>query len=246
METARQVRARARAQLVDLIKDTARRHLAEAGPGGLSLRAVARDLDMASSALYRYFANRDDLLTALIVDAYDAVGEAAEAADADAEAAGEPAAARWLAVCRAVRGWACAHPQEFALVYGSPVPGYRAPQATVGPASRIPLVLVRVVRAALEAGQLHPPGPPVTDGALVDPGLPGALSLPADAPPDLLERGITVWVALVGTITFELFGHFENVVADRDGFFEAAMALAAAQLGLDRPGSSAGRPDAAG
>lgn len=232
MDTARTVRARARAQLVELIKDTARRHLAESGATGLSLRAVARDLDMASSALYRYFANRDDLLTALIVDAYDAVGRTAEEAAAAAAAAGRGPGGRWLAACRAVRRWALDHPQEFALVYGSPVPGYRAPQTTVGPAARIPLLLVEAVRDAAAAGELAEPAGRLPGAPLVEPGLPGALALSADAPPDLIERGITVWVALIGTITFELFGHFENVVADRDGFFDAAMALAAAGAGL--------------
>ena len=73
-------RARARAELTNEIKATARRHLAEVGAPALSLRAVARELGMASSAVYRYFASRDELLTALIVDAFDAVGAAAEEA----------------------------------------------------------------------------------------------------------------------------------------------------------------------
>ena len=82
---------------------------------------------MVSSALYRYFPSRDDLLTALIIDAYDALGAAAE--DADRRPAARPRAAGWLAAaCHAVRDWALAHPHEYALIYGSPVPGYRAPR----------------------------------------------------------------------------------------------------------------------
>jgi len=75
------VRARVRAELTREIAEVARQHLASDGAAGLSLRAVARELGMASSAVYRYFPSRDDLLTALIVDAYDALGEAAETAD---------------------------------------------------------------------------------------------------------------------------------------------------------------------
>src|SRR5499427_10457373 len=90
-------RARARAELTREIKEEARRQLAEVGGNGLSLRAVARELGMVSSALYRYFPSRDDLLTALIVDAYDALGEAAEAASA--RSAGAAPARRWVAVC---------------------------------------------------------------------------------------------------------------------------------------------------
>ena len=68
------IRARVRAEMIDEIKTVARRHLATDG-ANLSLRAVARDMGMVSSALYRYFASRDDLLTALIIDAYDKVAE---------------------------------------------------------------------------------------------------------------------------------------------------------------------------
>src|SRR5204863_7108285 len=116
-------RERIRAELTAEIANAARRQLAEVGAAALSLRAVARELGMASSALYRYFPSRDDLLTRLIIDGYDDLGAAAEPADDPTAPPGE----RWRAVCRAVRTWALAHPHEYALLYGSPVPGYRAP-----------------------------------------------------------------------------------------------------------------------
>src|SRR5215469_7189005 len=145
-------RERARAELTREIKEEASRQLAEVGADGLSLRAVARSLGMVSSALYRYFKSRDDLLTALIIDAYDAVGEAAEAAVASHTA--RHAAARWAAACRAVRAWALANPHEYALIYGSPVPGYRAPEATIGPAARVPLAFVGLLGDALAHGEI--------------------------------------------------------------------------------------------
>src|SRR5436305_8683707 len=117
--TAAGTRARVRAELTREIAEVARRHLASAGAAALSLRAVAREMGMASSAVYRYFPSRDDLLTTLIVEAYDAIGEAAEAADAAAPAA--DLRGRLRAVFRATREWALAHPHEYALVYGSPV-----------------------------------------------------------------------------------------------------------------------------
>src|SRR3954471_6047773 len=89
-------RERARAELTAEITDLARGQLATVGAAGLSLRAVARELGMASSAMYRYFPSRDDLLTRLIIDGYDALGAAAEEADSP----GLPID-RWLAVCRA-------------------------------------------------------------------------------------------------------------------------------------------------
>src|SRR5215469_13797377 len=109
-------RERARAQLTREIKEEARRQLAQVGADALSLRAVARELGLVSSALYRYFPSKDDLLTALIIDAYDTVGEVAETA---MRAAGpQPSRARWLAACHAIRAWALAHPHEYALIYG--------------------------------------------------------------------------------------------------------------------------------
>src|SRR4051812_20980512 len=104
-------RERVRAELTGEITAAARRQLATTGAAGLSLRAVARELGMVSSAVYRYFPSRDDLLSRLIVEAYDALGAAAEDAD-------DPATApldRWVGICRAVRAWALARPHEYAL-----------------------------------------------------------------------------------------------------------------------------------
>src|ERR1700754_3122663 len=120
------VRARVRAEMTEEIKLVPRRPLATDG-ANLSLRAVARDLGMASSAVYRYFASRDELLTAPIIDAYDAVGAAAE--QAGLGLSGPPE--KLVAVGRAVREWATAEPHQWALIYGSPVPGYQAPQDTI-------------------------------------------------------------------------------------------------------------------
>src|SRR5580658_1309421 len=118
------IRARVRAEMIAEIKAVARRHLQTDG-ANLSLRAVARDMGMVSSALYRYFASRDDLLTALIIDAYNALGDAVEKADAQVTDRAE-LRARWLAVAGAVRHWALSNQAEYALLFGSPVPGYAA------------------------------------------------------------------------------------------------------------------------
>jgi AcrR family transcriptional regulator len=139
MNASLTARARARAELTREIKEEARRQVAAEGAQRLSLRAVARELGMVSSAVYRYFPSRDSLLTALIIDAYDALGAAVESADS-----GQPRSdlrGRWRAICHSVRDWAVARPHEYALIYGSPVPGYRAPQDTIAPASRAGLML---------------------------------------------------------------------------------------------------------
>lgn len=225
--TAAGTRARVRAELTREITDVARRHLAANGASGLSLRAVARELGMASSAVYRYFPSRDDLLTALIVDAYDALGAAAEEADA----ATPPAdlRARWLAVCRAARAWANAHPHEYALVYGSPVPGYAAPETTIGPASRVGEVLCRLVAE----GVVDPTADATGADATLAPGIAERMGLEACGPDSsLAARAIFAWTALFGMISFELFGHTHNVVQAHEQFFDDAATRLADLLGL--------------
>ena len=150
MNVGRTVRERARAELTREIKEEARRQLAAGGAQRLSLRAVARQLGMASSALYRYFPSRDDLLTALIIDAYDRSGPAPRPPPAAARPA-MSAAAGGRPVTRYEPG-RLAHPHEYALIYGSPVPGYRAPQETVGPAGRVAVVIGQLLRDAWAGG----------------------------------------------------------------------------------------------
>ncbi|WP_457034066.1 TetR/AcrR family transcriptional regulator [Kitasatospora sp. P5_F3] len=223
-QTARQL---ARAELTRAIKESATRQLSETGAAGLSLRAVARDLGLASSALYRYFPSRDALLTALIIDAFNAIGAAAETA---AAVTGDPGT-RWLAACRAVRRWALAHPHEFALVYGSPVPGYRAPDDTIDPATRITRLLAALVLEAHDQGLLRPPAQPLP--RLVSQGvLDGIGGAPAEPYADLVERSLTLWVSLVGTVSFELFGHLHAVITDFDAYFDAAVQVAGEAVGL--------------
>ncbi len=206
----RTARERARAEITREILEAGRRHLATDGAAALSLRAIARDLGMVSSAVYRYVANRDDLLTRLIIDAYDALGAAAESRE-EAVDRGD-LAGRWSAVCLAVRDWALANPNEWALIYGSPVPGYVAPADTIGPASRGSNLAARAALAPVIAAL----PPAVTDVAI--------------------QAGLMAWAGLLGTVSLELFGQFQNVIGenpgDRDAFFAECIARWAAEIGL--------------
>jgi len=235
MTAIRTARDRARAELTREIKDEARRQLAIDGPHRLSLRSVARELGMVSSALYRYFPSRDELLTALIIDAYDAVGAAAEKALARAESEADSHLARWQAVCHAVRGWALKHPHEYALIYGSPVPGYSAPQSTTGPAARVGLALFAVARDAHAAGALRPPGDgahaPAPESVLAD-ARRLLDRLDVDLPEPAAAELIAAWAQLFGLVSFELFGQFANVTEARDAFFEHAVTRLADGVGL--------------
>ncbi|MCX3062220.1 TetR/AcrR family transcriptional regulator [Streptomyces beihaiensis] len=222
------VRARARQEITVAIKDEARRQLAVDGAAKLSLRAVARELGMVSSALYRYFPSRDELLTALIVDAYDSMGEAAERADADLPNGASPVT-RWVAVCCAVRQWGLTHPHEYALIYGSPVPGYTAPTTTIRSAARVGLLLIAIVREACESGR-------VTLPPLADEARPEAERIAADLapelPPEVAAALVAAWAQLYGLLGFELFGQFNRVVEERAVFFEQAVTRLAQGVGL--------------
>jgi AcrR family transcriptional regulator len=221
-------RERVRAELTAEITEAARRQLAEVGAAALSLRAVARELSMASSALYRYFPSRDDLLTRLIIDGYDALGEAAEKAD-DPTA---PSEQRWLAICRAVRRWAREHPHEYALLFGSPVPGYQAPRDTVPAATRVGVLLGRVIGDAARAGHLPPAGGERDSGLVSDDAV-AVLGGEHPALDDAVRvRALLAWSAVYGTISFELFGHFVGSVTDTDAFFDDAMRDLAGLVGL--------------
>lgn len=231
MTSVQGARARARIEITAAIKDEARAQLAAEGAAKLSLRAVAREVGMVSSALYRYFPSRDDLLTALIVDAYDAVGAAAEQALAESRpaTAANDHLARWTAVCRAVRAWAVAHPHEYALIYGSPVPGYSAPQDTVGPASRVALVLIGIARDAFTTDGIAPPPVPV---AMRPEAERMAADFAPDLPPALAVAMVAAWSQLFGLVSFEVFGQFNRVVEDRETFFTTAAGRLGRDIGL--------------
>ncbi len=223
----RTARERARAELTAEIVESARQHLAVEGAAGLSLRAVARDLGMVSSAIYRYFPSRDDLLTRLIIDAYNALGDATEAAEAEVKRS--DLRGRWLAIVHGARDWALAHPQEWSLIYGSPVPGYVAPQDTIGPASRTTGLLTGILADLYVRGDLTPH----KVGRSVHAALaPMRSAMPPDVPDDLIVRGLMAWTAMVGTISLEINGQFHNVIADVDEYYDHVMSRTADVLEL--------------
>lgn len=235
MATARE---RARAEFTADLLTAARARLAAEGWAGLSLRAVARDLGVASSAVYRYVDSRDALLTLLVIEAYDAVGQVAEDAAAATRADGADAGATWLAVARAVRAWALANRSSYELVYGTPVPGYRAPQDTVPAALRIWGVIVSILASARTSGELRPTGPDFdpagrfTDEAYAVAALP---QVDDGIPPDVARaavRSVTLFASLLGAVSAELFGHLHRVSDDFGALFDVTIATAAAGVGI--------------
>jgi AcrR family transcriptional regulator len=219
-------RAATRAANRSRVTAVARELLARDGAAGLSLREVAREMGQTSSALYRYFANRDELLTALILDAYNDLGAAVERAEGKVDRGDRRE--RWRASCRAARRWARAHPHEYALIFGSPVPGYEAPVATVAAASRVTLVLASIV-ADEYVGRRSVAPPSALARALewdaVRVAMPGV-------PPAIAVRAIMAWTQLFGALTFELFGHYVGTVRDASRMFELTVDEMADLVGL--------------
>jgi AcrR family transcriptional regulator len=215
-------RERRRAETTDAIMTSARRHLAEQGAADLSLRAVARDVGLVSSAVYRYVASRDELLTALIIEAYEDLGAAGKRAEAQVRADGGSPRERCRAIWRGAREWALEHPSQWTLIYGSPVPGYAAPQATIAAAGRLTEALIELV-VETAARPPDPPGDAVIQALTGDiPGLPRE-SVPA---------AVTAWTVLIGAISFEVFGHYHNVVLDPAIYLDHLADSSATALGL--------------
>jgi AcrR family transcriptional regulator len=235
----RTARERVREEMTAEILAVATTHVAREGAAALSLRSIARDLGMAPSALYRYFDGRDALLSALILDAYEALAvEAERAADEAGSGAGAPGgkagdAGRWLSVPRALRRWALEHPHQWGLIFGTPVPGYEAPEATVEPYSRMAVALVRPLMTAHEAGRLRVEGQtrPVSDElrAAVAPVSEGLLP---GLPVEKVVLALEAWTTIVGAISLEVFGHWRNTVLEPELLFEAAVVEAAVAVGL--------------
>lgn len=231
--TPRTPRERARAQTVADIVRLGRNHLATHGAAALSLRAVARDLGVVSSAVYRYVANRDELLTLLLVDAYDELGDAVDAA-VSARPEGD-FAGRFKALGRAVREWALREPARYGLLFGSPVPGYQAPAGrTTTPGTRVIYGLIGILDAAYRKGGLMQ--------AAWTAVVPSALSADLEAiraelglavPDGLLANGALVWTSLFGAISFEVFGQYgADTFSARDDLFEHHLAVLAGMAGL--------------
>ena len=226
-ETSRQ--RRHRETMADILR-IAHQQLVSEGAAALSLRAIARELGLVSSAMYRYVPSRDELLTLLIEESYNAFGDAVEAAESRCRR--DDFGRRWLAIGRSVRRWAVANPAEWALLYGSPVPGYAAPDDTVTSAARVPLVLLTL------AAEAHERGLTLTTASMPVPrkehrALRGIRELTEFTIDDeRLVRCLMAWENVFGHLSLELFGHMYRGVLDYDAHFEHVVDRLGNDLGL--------------
>jgi AcrR family transcriptional regulator len=219
-------RQETREQIERRIIELGRRHLVEHGAAGLSLRAVARDLGVVSSAVYRYVASRDELLTLLLVDAYsdlaDAVDQARETREALAESWGDDV----VRIARAVRRWAVQHPARWALLYGSPVPGYHAPpERTVGVGTRVVGAFFDAIAAGIATGDIRltsdlAPQPMSSDFERIR----QEFGFPGDD--HVIAKCFLLWAGVVGAISLEVFGQYgADTVSDFEPVFDTQVRL---------------------
>ncbi|MDR2114523.1 MAG: TetR/AcrR family transcriptional regulator [Bifidobacteriaceae bacterium] len=231
------VRQRARELMTQEILDAAEVQLANVGAANLSLRAVARELGMASSAVYRYVPSRDALLTALLLRAYRDLGKTLKTAEAQVPR--EDLSGRMWKLMTTERRWALDNPQRWALLYGTPVPGYQAPNDTKDPAGTFFFLMAGVLRDANWGHSKHAEKPELeVSGALPDnEAVASAIawvqeSLGVRAPGDVVASGIRVWSWMVGAISAELWGHYVGIVDRLEEHYETGVEVALHVLGL--------------
>lgn len=228
-------RQESREQIEARIIDLGRRQLVQHGAAGLSVRAIARELGMVSSAVYRYVSSRDELLTLLLIDAYS---DLADTVDRARETVGELWSDDVVAIARAARRWAVAHPARWALLYGTPVPGYHAPaDRTVAAGTRVVGAFFDAVAAGITTGDIRltndvAPRPLSSDFER----LRQEFSFPGDD--QVVAKCFLLWAGVVGAISLEVFGQYgADTLTDPEAIFDTQLQLLVgvlSQHGSDR------------
>lgn len=229
-------RERVRAATIAEIKQIALALMHEHGTTNVRFTDIAREMGMTPPALYRYFADRDELLSALIADGFDELGRAvAQARDA---APPDDPLAQWLAGAQAYRRWAKREPQQFALILGLPVPGYTKPEQgpTTEAAQRAMGQLVALFVRARWQGKLGAPLVREVAPAMVNCAVMTSQDMGVVLPPQNFQGMLYAWASLHGFVSLEAYGHFNWMEPEaRDALFASQMTLAAEAAGLPVP-----------
>lgn len=211
------IRDRFRAHIRDEVKQAALRQLSAGGPQAISVNAIAKELGVSGPALYRYFTNRDELLTELVVDAY---ADFAGALDSAASNATTDPALRLLAVAHAYRTWAIGEPHRYRLLFSAPLPGYDAQsERLVAAAQQAMVVLLEVLTSTRD----RPSGSVPKE--LADQLRRWARSRNvSDTLPEVALRAVILWSRVHGLVSLEIEDNFTSMGLDPQLVFNAAVA----------------------
>lgn len=213
----------------------ARELLVEGGPDAVVVREVARRLEVTAPALYKHVRGRDDLLTLLIAECYEEVSDACQAAR-DAQPAGDHRG-RLREATEAFRTWANANSAEFALLFGSPLPGYRAPEEgpTTASARRFGQVFFEIFAGALHDGRLrvrddadlHPDMRRQLHGYIANTGL--------QMSPGEVYPFVMGWQRMLGLVAVECTGQLGWAMPDPRSLTDEQLAVLADDLLVNHP-----------
>ena len=223
----------ARQATFDNIKAIARQQMIENGTAGISLRGIAREMNMTAPAIYNYYPRLDDLITALLVDAFTGLADAIDAAIASTNNLRE----RLLRALSAYRDWANANKADFQLIYGNPIPNYEAPREVTIPLATRPLVsFYRVMMEAYKDGKLTIPTEYDTLPESIENYIEGFLypqyPQTEGMPVSLYYLMTTLWAQIHGIVMLEIFGNLEPTIGDSDSFFTNEIEIFMNKLGL--------------
>jgi AcrR family transcriptional regulator len=208
--------------LEEAIKETAWKQIAEHGAPTLSLRAIARELGITAPAIYNYFPRRDDLVTALIVDAFTSLGESQK--DTVRSLPEDDLPARLTTLGLAYRDWAITYPQRYLLIFGTPIPGYKAPADITVPAAAWALVpLIETIQAISTAGRLR-----VEQSAPLTPQLSFMLEawsqFTGGIDVEVLYLALVIWSRVHGLVSMEIGDQIPSFITDPGEVFRREIA----------------------
>jgi AcrR family transcriptional regulator len=198
--------------LADAIKNSAWEQIAEKGAAALSLRAIARDIGITAPAIYNHFYRRDDLVTALIVDAYRSLGKSQQAAISNSPEA--DIKNRFITLGRAYREWAITYPQRYQLIFGTPIPNYQAPEELTLPAANQALVpLLETIQAFSDANRLRSDQLSPLNAELK--AMLTAWQVVAEGfAVEVLYAALVTWSRVHGLVSMEIGNHFPSYITD--------------------------------
>jgi AcrR family transcriptional regulator len=206
-------RQKKRAATLDEIRETAWKQIGEMGAASLSLRGIAREMGMTAPALYRYYKDRDALVTALLIDAFTDFRIVLELGRDTSVV--DDHKGRFRAMSRAYFQWASENPQRYALLFGTPIPGYLFANELGPIAQESFLVLQGVLGEAYQAGKIT--------GELATVRLPTNLKSQYEMlkktgmpyVPLITHLALVVWATMHGITSLYLHGYLSGFVGEQ-------------------------------